>query len=608
MRKMLVSLLLSTLCLVGTPFVAKAGAETPNADIPITEANFPDAVFRDYISQNYDIDENGRVGYLSQSEIDAAQHMVLENMNVSSVDGIQYFTELCALSLDGTHVTHVDLSNNTKLVNVSFAYSDVAEIDLSQCTELTAIQAMHSKITTLDVTGLTKLTRIDCGGTKVSELDVTHCPELNTLCCDFTQISELDLSNCSKLGRLICSDAKLTALDVTHCSSLYSLTCGNNKLGKLDVSKCTNLTELNCDNADLAKLDVSKNTKLITLYCSNNHLTGIDISKCTELTRFWCEDNVYHTKATLGEDGRFFFNTTALQKYGFDYSKVTKWENCTENNGIITLNADCNSFSYVYSCGKWIKSFNIALDNVALVQLDADGGQVEKNVVQVEKGKNYIGLPNATKKGMSFDGWYTTEGNRVSSQVKCTGDITLHAHWLEAMNLLWHAENGKSFWYENNLRQGTYDDPKGVLGDGVVRGREIFDPVSNGWYWLDSCYDGAKAINKEVWVPYVYQDEAKWTEEEIDANSHNSGTMAGQVKNAIVSRTGKWIRYDSEGKMIKGWYKVEGDDEQLYPEQKGNVYYYDSMTGLMAKGWTTIDGAEYYFDELTGVYNPLVTK
>ena len=160
--------------------------------------------------------------------------------------------------------------------------------------------------------------------------------------------------------------------------------------------------------------------------------------------------------------------------------------------------------------------------------------------------------------------------------------------------------DGSSYWYEGGVRQGTYDDPKGVVGDGTVRGREIYDPASDGWYWLDACYDGAKACNKEVWMPYIYQNEASWDDAEIEMNANNSGSMKQQVINFIKNREGKWVRYDANGKMVKGWYTVEGADEELYPEQIGNTYYYDYQTGLMAKGKQVIDGQEYFFDEVTG--------
>ncbi len=166
---------------------------------------------------------------------------------------------------------------------------------------------------------------------------------------------------------------------------------------------------------------------------------------------------------------------------------------------------------------------------------------------------------------------------------------------------VWREENGKSYWYEGGIKQGTYNDPKGVIGDGTVRGREIYDSASDGWYWLDACYDGAKATSKEVWMPYIYQNEADWSDTEIwnNANASDSG-MAQQVHDAIVNKQGKWVRYDSNGKMYKGWYTVEGVDADLYPSQAGNTYYYDNKTGLMAKGYLTIDGVQYHFDENTG--------
>ena len=111
--------------------------------------------------------------------------------------------------------------------------------------------------------------------------------------------------------------------------------------------------------------------------------------------------------------------------------------------------------------------------------------------------------------------------------------------------------NGKSFWYESWVRQGWQP------GSSNYRGKEIYDPTSGAWYWLDNVQQGAKATSKEV-----YQD----------------------------SNGGKWVRYDANGHMIKGWYT-----------QDGKTWYYDLTTGAMYKGWHTIEGSTYHFDETTGV-------
>ncbi len=181
----------------------------------------------------------------------------------------------------------------------------------------------------------------------------------------------------------------------------------------------------------------------------------------------------------------------------------------------------------------------------------------------------------------------------------------------ENSHLRWENVDGKSYWYENGIRQGTESDSKCFEYEGTLRGREIYDPKSDGWYWLDVIYGGAKAVGKEVFMPYIYQNEADWSEDDINNNAAASGAdadgniehaeLAEQVKRAIQNKSGKWVRYDNEGKMLKGWVTIEGDLASLYPDQVGNRYYYDHKTGLMAKGWTVIDGKEYYFDETTGV-------
>ena len=165
--------------------------------------------------------------------------------------------------------------------------------------------------------------------------------------------------------------------------------------------------------------------------------------------------------------------------------------------------------------------------------------------------------------------------------------------------------NGKKYWYEDGLRQGVYGDPKNVrdvqFGE-IERGREIYDPETDAWYWLDAVYDGAAAYGKEVWMPYIYQDEKKWDDAEVRMNADNvDGGMKDYCYKCMKEATGKWVRYDESGAMLKGWVEIKGELAKLYPDQKGNTYYYDHFTGLMAKGWLTIDGELHHFDEITGV-------
>ncbi len=186
-----------------------------------------------------------------------------------------------------------------------------------------------------------------------------------------------------------------------------------------------------------------------------------------------------------------------------------------------------------------------------------------------------------------------------------------------AQDLEWRTgEDGKQYWYENGVRQGTYDDEKGVIGDGTVRGREIYDPESDAWYWLDSVYDGAKAVNKEVWLPYVFQNEDDFDEKTINQLSRFG--RSPHIADAIKNKEGKWVRYNENGVMMKGWVTISvasryGNLEEIYPEQVGNTYYYDTKTGQMIKGWAKLDDSfshnnRYYFDPVTGIMAKGITE
>ena len=201
-------------------------------------------------------------------------------------------------------------------------------------------------------------------------------------------------------------------------------------------------------------------------------------------------------------------------------------------------------------------------DSDAWYWLDANQGgakAVSKDVYQESNGGKWV---RYDANGHMIKGWDTnddgtyyfdlvtgamTKGDATIDGLPCCFDTVTGI----GLNCSWKRINGKDYWYEGGKRQGY--DPNNA----AYRGKEIYDPASNGWYWLDNVQQGAKAVSKDV-----YQE----------------------------SSGGKWVRYDANGQMIKGW-NTNAD----------GTYYFDPITGAMAKGTTTIDGMTYYFDPATGV-------
>ena len=183
--------------------------------------------------------------------------------------------------------------------------------------------------------------------------------------------------------------------------------------------------------------------------------------------------------------------------------------------GAMTTNKDVYQDS---NGGKWVR-------------YDANGHMV-KGWDTNEKGTYYFDLvTGAMAKGMC-----TIDG--IPCAFDTTTGIGLDKQWVNI--------NGGKFWYEGGKRQGT-----------TGRGKEIYDPASDAWYWLDSVNNGAMAVSKDV-----YQD----------------------------SNGGKWVRYDANGHMIKGW-----------NTNSQGTYYFDLITGAMAKGTVVIDGITCVFDYNTGI-------
>ena len=164
-------------------------------------------------------------------------------------------------------------------------------------------------------------------------------------------------------------------------------------------------------------------------------------------------------------------------------------------------------------------------------------------------------------------GWQYTSSGKVDG---ISGNVDMNAFGnKEFVNGgHWVTKNGQKYWRDSD--------------GSLARSKEIYDPESNAWYWIDS--DGTMAHDKDVY---------------------------------LRSNGGKWVRYDSNGHMIKGedfrygvWYNFDFTTGAM---SKGMTYlsngnkwvYYDMVTGKMAHGEAYLNfdkehSGWYLFDNITG--------
>ena len=133
------------------------------ADVKINVTNFPDAKFRSYLFSN----SYGKDGVLTDEEIARITTIVVSDMGIQSMKGIEFFPELKILSCNINDLTSLDVSKNTKLIKL---FCD------------------RNKLKTLDVSKNTVLEMLECGGNLLMTLDLSKNPRLTYLYCSQNQI------------------------------------------------------------------------------------------------------------------------------------------------------------------------------------------------------------------------------------------------------------------------------------------------------------------------------------------------------------------------------------------------------------------------------------
>ena len=308
-------------------------ADVSANETEINSKNFPDDIFREYVSQKFDRNNDGK---LSAEELKADKYkgfvINVSGMKVKDLSGIELFAELTELDCSNTLITELDVSKNRKLrtlicgrcgitgldvtnnrlletLECSNGYFGIGEneyasapglIDLSKNKKLKRLVLQNAMLTQVDVSKNTELVYLDVSWNYLEGLDVTNNTALEELNCTWSfvdpegglrNVSQPDISRNKKLKKFYCGQNGFEEIDVSGNPELIVLSTYNNKLRQIDVSKNPKLTKLDCEENELYKLDVSQNKELTRLDCSYNRLMKLDLSEHDKLTELNCREN-----------------------------------------------------------------------------------------------------------------------------------------------------------------------------------------------------------------------------------------------------------------------------------------------------------------------------
>ena len=227
----------------------------PEKTIAIDKANFPDDNFREYLLyQDY-----GQDGVLTETEIMFINDIDVYDMEISSLQGIEYFTALTVLDCDDNELTTLDVSKNTALESLDCNENKLTTLDVSKNTALKSLIIDDNEITSIDVSNLTDLDYFSCDHTQISSLDVSNNPNLRRLFFIGNQLTSIDISNNTKLECVFCDGNQLTSLDFTNNPLLNFVSLTRNKISGQNMDAIVTALAQN-DNPDAYIFDVIDNS------------------------------------------------------------------------------------------------------------------------------------------------------------------------------------------------------------------------------------------------------------------------------------------------------------------------------------------------------------
>lgn len=222
-------------------FVITQESTNPNIAKKLT-----DELFRKYIMENYDLDEDG---VLTTEEAANVTSITLDGdatngdpelRPIASLAGIEYFPELTALKLNWITpaIEAVDLSKNTKLTSIDMTLgSGVMGINCANLPELTYFQMkrLSESDTSPDKFEDTGLETINLDGCpKLGEISVVRITNLRTLSFkDSKDLATLTLESSFADKALV---EEPTTIDISVCPNLSKFICASN-LGKLVLTQ-----------------------------------------------------------------------------------------------------------------------------------------------------------------------------------------------------------------------------------------------------------------------------------------------------------------------------------------------------------------------------------
>ena len=371
---------------------------------------FPDTALAQGIAKQLkgDSDKTGEVLTSSEANRDYLS-LDLENSQVTSIQGLQVFTNLWTLDLSGTKVSDVSpLAKSTSLVGLGLSKTRVSDISpLAKLTGLTGLDLSRAPVTDVSpLAKLTQLTRLCLASTKVPDVSpLAKLTKIRSLNLSGTKVS--DVSPLAGLVNL--EELYLAGTDVSDVSPLAKLP----KLKTLNLQD-TNVLDLSVfhgSNLEKTCGASCRGSNFTELYPSAKLSVDADGSVSMPAPR-WIDGTVVAPSSTYPAGGVLDAKRGVVTWKKYDPTASYSYE----FDGIFGAGVEFSGRVF----GVKLKTFTVSFDS-------AGGGRVASQ--SVVEGGRAVRPADPKRAGYTFAGWYTRAGKAFDFDSVVRADVALVAHW-----------------------------------------------------------------------------------------------------------------------------------------------------------------------------------
>lgn len=215
--------------------------------------------------------------YVVTNNINTLTTINLEDLGIVDATGIEDFSELEELFLDGNELSELNIETLSNLVTLQSSSNNLTDITLPSNSSLDLLWVSANQLTEIDLSQQSFLFNLQCIDNNLSSLDLSGNPILELLRCNANNIPVLDLSQNTEIRFVDTSENELTALLVPDNPDLYHLDFRENDVSGISLGSTESLRDFLCSDNELISLDFQNATLLEKMLADNNALEILNV-------------------------------------------------------------------------------------------------------------------------------------------------------------------------------------------------------------------------------------------------------------------------------------------------------------------------------------------